>query len=187
MATQNKITEVIAAIKTLYPYYAKESDVATLVKLWEISLRAYPDEVVEVALLKSIQKCKTPPTPADIIEQINGMIESTEETEEEIWSKFTQALRKVRNELNYIQYPLFGETSEDARKRVEVIWDNLPKRAKQYIGTKSELMRMASDYTDDDLKFEKTRFLKTLPTLKKREEYTELRLLLGDERLLLGE
>ena len=95
MATQNKITEVIAAIKTLYSYYAKDTDLAVLVKTWGVLLKPYPDEVVEIALLKCFQKCKTPPTPADVIEQINLMIESTEETDEEIWGKFTKALRIV--------------------------------------------------------------------------------------------
>jgi hypothetical protein len=34
-------------------------------------------------------------------------------------------------------------------------------------------MRIA-EYTDDELKFEKNRFMKTMPTIQKRQEYAEL-------------
>ena len=185
MATVNKITEIIAGIKTIYPYYSKETNVEMLVKTWTVLLKNYPDEAVDVAFFKCLQTCKMPPTPADVIEQLNAMIELNEETDEELWSVYTKAIRKVENELYYIQYPYYGETPDNARDRITKVWDNLPERLRQYIGSKGELMRIARSYTDDELKFEKTRFLKTLPTIKKREEYNELKLLLGDNKLLI--
>lgn len=191
MATQNKITELIAAIKTLYSYYAKDSDVAVLVKTWAVLLKPYPDEVVEVALFKCFQKCKTPPTPADVIEQINLMVESTEPSEEELWAEYTKALKEVERQLYYFQFnyvlPCGKSQGDIARDKVKAIWEELPERLKRYIGSKGELIRMAQSYSDEELKFEKTRFFKSLPTIKKREEYSELRLSLSNEKLLLGE
>lgn len=191
MATQNKITEMIAAIKTIYPYYAKDSDVAILVKTWTILLKPYSDEIVELAFLRCFQKCKTPPTPADVIEQINFMEESNEPSDEELWAKFVRALRDVEKQMYYFQFTFVGENGktqgQEAREKVSEIWDSLPERVKKYVGSKGELMRAAQNYSDEELKYEKTRFFKSLPTIKKREEYTELRLLLGNEKLLLGE
>jgi hypothetical protein len=185
MATQKKIIEMIGAVKTIYPYYAKETDVQTLVKTWTLLLRDYPDEAVDVAFVKCLQTCKMPPTPADVIEQLNNMLEATESTDEELWSKFTKALDKVLPEVSengYIKCPLFGQTSADAHRRIEAVWNGLPERLQQYIGSKGELMRMSRDFTDNDLKFEKQRFLKTMPSIKKRVEYSQIAALIGGEQ-----
>ena len=46
MATEKKIAELIAAIKTIYPYYANETDVETLVNTWNLLLKDYSDNLV---------------------------------------------------------------------------------------------------------------------------------------------
>ena len=85
MATKNKITEMIAAVKTIYPYYAKDADVATLVKTWAVLLKDYPDDAVSVAFYKALQTCKMPPTPADVIENLDEMAKAMGQTDEELW------------------------------------------------------------------------------------------------------
>ena len=184
MASQNKIIEMIASIKTIYPYYAKETDVQMLVKTWTVLLKKYPDEAVEVAFFKCLQTCKMPPTPADVIEQLTAMQETNGQTDEELWSIFTKALRDVGVQVYRIKYPMVGE--KPPREQITDIWEGLPDRVKQYIGSRNEIMRMSQNYTDEELKFEKTRFFKTMPTIKKREEYTELKMLLsGESKLML--
>lgn len=189
MASVNKITEMIASIKTLYSYYAKDTDIKALVKTWHLLLNGYPDEAVEVAFLKCLQICKVPPTPADVIEQLQAMIETNETTDEELWSVLTKALRDTENQVYRFGFTFVqanGRTEGDnARAEVENIWNRLPNQLKHYLGSKGELMRMARGYNNEELKFEKTRFLKTMPTIKKREEYTELKLLLGENKNLL--
>lgn len=181
---------MIGAVKTIYPYYAKETDVQLLVKTWTLLLKDYPDKAVDVAFLKCLQTCKMPPTPADVVEQLNSMLEATEESTEELWSVYTKALDKVRPEVSengYIKCPLFGQTSADAHKRIEAVYEGLPEALKSYIGSKGELMRMARDYTDNDLKFEKQRFLKTIPTMKKRAEYNKIAALIeSDLKMIEG-
>lgn len=190
MASQNKIIQMIASIKTIYSYYAKETDVEVLVKTWTLLLNDYPDNAVEIAFLKCLKICKMPPTPADVIEQLNSMIETTEQSDEELWSVYTKAIYETENQMYRFGYTFIeanGKTQGDnARAKVTEVWNGLPERLKQYIGSKGELMRIARTYNDDELKYEKTRFLKTLPIIKKREEYTGLKALLGDERLLIG-
>ena len=185
MATQKKIIEMIGAVKTIYPYYAKETDVQTLVKTWTLLLKDYPDKAVDVAFFKCLQTCKMPPTPADVIEQLNSMLEATEATDEELWNEYTKALNKVEKQLGYLQYPLFGETPDDAHKRIEAVWEGLPEKVQYFIGSKGELMRMARNYTADDLKYEKNRFLKTMPQMKKRAEYNKIAALIGGDLKLI--
>ena len=178
MATINKITEIIAAIKTIYPYYAKESDVPTLVKTWEMLLREFPDEAVDVALYKCLQTCKTPPTPADLIEKLDAMHKSLEPTDEELWDAYVSALKRAERQIFRFNYTFVEENGltqgQNARKRVEAIWEGLPGRIQQYIGSYGEFIRMAQRYNDEELKYEKSRFMKQMPTVRERSEYKKL-------------
>lgn len=180
MATINKITEIIAAIKTIYPYYAKESDVPTLVKTWEALLREYPDNAVDVALYKCLQTCKTPPTPADLIEKLDAMHKALEPTDEELWTGFVQSIIEAERQIYRFDYNFVESNGltqgQNARNKVEEIWQAVPEKVKQYIGSKGEFIRMAQRYrySDDELKFEKNRFLKTMPTIQKRNEYKQI-------------
>lgn len=178
MATINKITEIIAAIKTIYPYYAKESDVPTLVKTWEMLLREYPDEAVDVALYKCLQTCKTPPTPADLIEKLDAMHNALEPTDEELWNVYVDALRNAERQIYRFGYTFVEDNGltqgQIARKRVEAIWEELPDKLKQYIGSYGEFIRMAQRYHDEELKYEKSRFMKQMPTIRERNEYKKL-------------
>ena len=171
MATKNKIIEMIGSIKTIYPYYAKETNVEILVKTWTVLLKDYADDVVEAAFFKCLQTCKMPPTPADVIEKIQGMLAVNDVSDEELWHEFTTALRKTATEVYYLTYPKFGV---DHRQNIQNIWDGLNAKIRSYLGSKGELMRLSSTYSDEEVKFEKTRFLKTMPTLQNRMEYAAL-------------
>lgn len=190
MASMNKITDIIGAIKTIYSYYAKDTDIVTLAKTWELLLKDYPDEAVDIAFLKCLQTCKVPPTPADVIEQLRAMIETTEPTQEELWSIYIDALSKTMRQMSCFGYSFVMENGrtqgDNARAEVEEIWNTLPDEIKSYLGSKSELMRMSQEYKfNNDLTFEKSRFLKTMPVIKKRKEYKEFSLLLGGGNLMI--
>ena len=178
MATINKITELIAAIKTIYPYYAKDSDVPTLVKTWEALLRDYPDNAVDAALYKCLQVCKTPPTPADVIEKLDAMHKALEPTDEELWTVYVTALRNAERLIFRFDYTFVEENGltqgQNARRKVEAIWEGLPDKLKQYIGSYGEFIRMAQRYHDEELKYEKTRFIKQMPVIAERSEYKKL-------------
>jgi hypothetical protein len=189
MASQNKIIQMIATIKTVYPYYAKETDVEILVKTWALLLKDVPDNIVEAALIKCLQTCKMPPTPAEVLEQVKAMTAANEPSDEEMWGVLTSALRKASNLTYRFRFTFVeanGKTQGDnARDDFQKLWDGLPEKIRLYLGSPGELMRM-SNYDDEELKFEKNRFLKHLPIIAKRQEYTELNLLLaGGNSLLL--
>lgn len=177
MASQKKIIEMIASVKAIYPYYAKDADIEMTVKTWKVLLKNIPDDVTEVAFYKALQTCKMPPTPADILEEVKGLINANEPTDEELWGVFLKVLPKI-SELRYMfrftAMQSNGKTQGDnARDKAEQIWQDLPDKLKQYVGSKSELMRLA-EYTDDELKYEKNRFMKSMPVIQKRQEYAEL-------------
>lgn len=171
MASKNKIIETIACIKSIYPYFAKDTNVEVLVKTWALLLKDYSDQEIEAALFKALQTCETPPTPAHIIKIIESMHELNEASDEELWSELTKALRTVEMEVYRIKYPLLGV---DHRQNIQQVWNKLSPKIRLYLGSVGELMRMASNYTDDELKFEKNRFLKAMPTLKTRTDYMAL-------------
>ena len=171
MATKNKIIEMIASIKTIYPYYAKDTNVEMLVNTWTLLLKEYPDNAIEAAFFQCLQVCKVPPTPADVIEKMNAMLNAAQVTDEQLWTEYVAALKKVETELYRIKYPLYGV---DHRANIQKQWDNLDDNIKQFLGSKSELIRIASTYTDDELKFEKNRFLKAMDTIQARADHLAL-------------
>lgn len=180
MASINKITEVIAAIKTIYPYYAKDADVQTLVKTWNVLLKDYSDDDVTTALYMCLQTCKMPPTPADLIERLMSLKSSLEPSDEELWEELTKAIRKGCRLIYSFQYTYVeanGLTQgENARKEFDRLWDGLPEKIRMYLGGRGEFMRLARSNDEEELKFERNRFLKTMPTIQKRHEYKQLHL-----------
>lgn len=184
MASQKKIIEMIGSIKTIYPYYAKDTDVELLVKTWTVLLKDYPDKAVDVAFYKCLQTCKMPPTPADVIEQLNSMIETTEQSPEELWTKLLKTFDKVKGYAYQLMTGCY-QIGVNPHAEMQKIWDNLDEELQQYIGSKGELMRMSRFYTDEDLKFEKNKFLKQIPVIRKRKDTAKMVLLLGDEKLLI--
>mgnify|MGYP006325100447 CR=1 FL=1 len=187
MASKKKLIEMIMSIKAIYPYYAKDSDIELTVKTWNILLKNIPDDVTEIAFYKALQTCKMPPTPADVLEEVKGLQKAIEPTDEELWGVFLKVLPKV-SELRYMfRFTAIQENGktqgENARDKVEKIWQDLPDKLKQYVGSKGELMRLA-EYTEDELKYEKNRFMKSTPIIHMRQEYTEL---IAGNNLMIGE
>lgn len=187
MASQKKIVEMIAAIKTIFSYYAKDSNVEMLVKTWHLLLRDYPDEVVEGAFLAALKKCKVPPTPADIIEIITEAEKSGEMSDQELWAAYHKALNDVLKLIPQFQYTYIDSTGisqgEQARRKVTAIWDGLPPKIRDYVASKSELIARARELNYGDISFEKNRFFKALPVIEKRITHSTLFLDGGENRL----
>ena len=194
MASQNKIIEMIGSVKTIYPYYARDladNMIETLVRTWGTLLKAYSDEVVEMAFYNCLQTCKMPPTPADIIEQIKSMNKALEPSDEELWTVYVNALRTTYDQMTRFGHTFVDSTGisqgEQARKKVDELWKGLPEKIKTYLGSKGELMRNAQTWStaQDFGTYEKPRFMKAMPVMEKRQEYNALMLDSGSNRLLL--
>lgn len=191
MASKKKIVELIASIKTIYPYYATGTERNSLVNTWELLLKDYSDKAVDVAMIECLKICKTPPTPADVIEQLKDFEQANRITDEELWSKLTEAVHETERLIYRFTFTFVEDNGltqgQNARNKAVQVWEQLPEELKSYLGGWSELRRMAQNYTDNDLHFEKSRFLKSMPAIRKRQEYKSLMLLTESNKLMLKE
>ena len=190
MASAKKIGEIIASIKAIYPYYAKDTDVDVLARTWMMLLREVPDELMSEAIYKCLQICKTPPTPADVLEQVQNMISENEPSAEELWVTLTSAVRRAANyicDFGYTFREANGKTQgEIAREKFQKVWDELPEKLKAYLGGTSELRRLAG-FDEDEMYYEKKQFLKSVKEISKRREFSPLGLLSGENKYLLAD
>ena len=177
MASAKKIGEFIASIKTIYPYYSKEGDSELLSEMWLLLLKGIPDEVANFAFLNCLKTCKIPPTPADVLEQVKLLSSINEPTDEELWGELLKALEEVRSLTPCFKYNFVEENGktqgENAKADFQKLWNNLPEKLRRYLGNKEELRRM-SKYDEEELKFEKNIFLKTMPAREKKHEMSLL-------------
>ena len=181
MASKKTIIKTIAAIKTIYNYFGKDSDLDLLVDTWAALLHNYTDEEVDRGLFLALRVCKYAPVPADIIEQIENQRQIEKPSEQELWALYRKALidtayYSYRLNYNYIDATGISQ-GEQARTAIAKIWDELPQELKIYLGDKSELIRNARELNNSDFSFEKNRFSKVFPILQKR---------IDDKRLLLS-
>lgn len=191
MASINKITDIIAAIKVIYPYYAKDTDIKLLANTWNGLLKPYDDKAVEVAMFKCLQTCKQPPTPADVIEQIQSMTKALDMSDEQLWATYIKALRETSYNMKRFHETFIDSTGisqgDQARNNVEKIWQGLDDKIKRYLGSKGELMRNATAWGEGEnafLTWEKPRFMKQMPIMEKRQEYSAM-LESGEYKFLL--
>jgi len=191
MASINKVTDILAAIKAVYPYYAKDSSIELTAQVWHTLLKPYDEAVVQAAVFKCLQTCKNPPTPAEVIEQINAVMKMDEPSDEELWSIYNKALIDTADQMTRFGYTHVDRTGisqgKQARMKVDEIWEGLPDKIKGYLSNKGELMRCANS-NNFDLTFatmEKQRFLRAMPAVAKRQEYKNLLLESGGGKNLL--
>lgn len=174
MANKKTIIKVIGAIKTVYNYFGKESDIELLVNTWHTLLAEYTDEEVNKGLYMALKKCKYAPVPADIIEQIESFRNIKKPSETQLWVEYQKALKEVlylsyRLNYNYIDYSGLSQ-GEQARRRIDEIWEELPQELQIYVGDKEELLTNARALNYSEGSYERNRFSKNYPIIQKRVE-----------------
>jgi hypothetical protein len=174
MASKKTIIKSIAAIKTVYSYFGKEVDLELLVNTWAALLDEYTDEEVDKGLFLALKKCKYAPVPADIIEQIEGFRNIKKPSEIELWVLLQKALKETLYYSHRLQYNYIDESGvsqgEQARRAINRVWNNLPEELKIYLGDKSEMIAAARALNSSEGSYERNRFSKTFPILRKRVE-----------------
>lgn len=189
MANKKTIIKAIGAIKTIYNYFGKDTDLELLVNTWDSLLKGYTDEEVDRGVYLTLQTCKYAPVPADIIEQIERFRNKEKPSEAELWAAYRKALKEVlyfsyRLDYNYIDDSGISQ-GDQARLAIEKIWSDLPQEIQIYIGDKSELVASAKALNVSDFSFERSRFSKVYPLLQKRVEDRKMFAALANNSLLL--
>ena len=178
MASKKKVLEIIATIKSIYPYYAKDGNVQLIANVWDRVFKNYSDEELDFGFGHCLETCKVPPTPADIIERINGMKKSLEPSNEMLWTVYYDALIRTLDLMAQFSYTFVEEDGisqgQKARNKVDKLYEGLPSKIKEYLGSKGELMRIARSIDTQDSSFEKARFLKAMPSVEKSQEARNL-------------
>lgn len=191
MASKTTIIKAIGAIKTIYSYFGKDTDLEMLVDTWTALLHNYSDEEVDKGVFLAMRVCKFAPVPADIIEQIENHRQIEKPSEIELWALYRQALKEVNYYTYRLNYNYIDATGisqgEQARRAIDAIWEGLPQELQIYLSDKSELIRNAREMNVADLSFERNRFSKTFPILQKRIEDKKLFLSMNDNLLRLGQ
>lgn len=178
MASKKSIIKAIGAIKTIYNYFGKDTDIELLVDTWAALLQNYTDEEVDKGVFMALRVCKYAPVPADIIEHIETLRKKDKPSESELWAHYRKALKEVlyysyRLEYNYIDNSGISQ-GEQARLRIAQIWEELPEELKIYIGDKQELVSSAKALNHSEVSYERNRFSKTFPLLERRVEDRKL-------------
>jgi hypothetical protein len=175
--TQNKVVEMIAAIKTIYPYYAKETDAKILVKTWTALMADIPDDIADKAFYKALQVCKMPPTPADVLEEVEAIISIGQPTDMEYWCEYSCALSETATHRVCFGFTFVeddGKTQGDrARERVHEVWEKLSEPVKQYLASENELIRKSREVAEN-MEWEQKAFIKAIPGCRKRIVYAAL-------------
>ncbi len=179
MANIKKIVELLALIKVTYPYYYKdksEEEIKMLTNVWNLALSEYTDKEVNDASIICIRECKTPPTPADIIERIKSF--NPTQTNEEMWGTMVKSFRKCEDlqyNFGYTFVESNGKTQgQIAKEKCRKMFEDLPEVAKLYIGSYGEFLRISRDCDDETLKFERIRFMKSADDNRKEIQKREM-------------
>ncbi len=172
MATKKNMAVMIATIKSIYPYYAKDTNIEVLAKTWLLLLQDYDDKIINNALILCMKECEMPPTPAHIIKKIEEM--QPKKTNTELWAEYVKALREVSRLQDNFEYTFVednGKTQgQNAKDKVREIFNSLPQELKIYVGSFGELLRKARDIDDVTLKYAEHNFMKIMPELRKEHE-----------------
>lgn len=142
-----------------------------LLKSWYAILKDYPKEVCDQAVINAIKNAEFAPRIGSIVKEIEKMQVAYEKTAEELWAELTGVLREVRDCAYRFRFTYVEENGktqgENARIRIKEIYNNLSPEIKDYVRNDFTLLEIA-DLTDQQLNYEKGRFLKTIPQIKER-------------------
>ena len=122
----------------------------------------------------AFKRCKMAFSPAEVIEVIEDMRNAKETSDEALWAIYRNSLREVLYYLPRINYT-FIDTSgisqgEQARAAIDRVWEKLPDEIRNYLADKDELIRNAREMNKEDITWERSRFLKTIPIIRKRQK-----------------
>jgi hypothetical protein len=163
---KSDILQILTLIRANYENaYANTSDeeAALLVQFWHESLKPYPKTLVFEGTKNAIRNSEFPPRLATILNEIKKLTAANEPTFEELWAELNGVLGKVYDISRYLCYPQHYKQATD---KIESIFKNLSRDLQLYLVTPSALIEL-SEMSQESLTFEKARFFKSMPPLRK--------------------
>lgn len=174
--TKQYVAGLIALLKSEYPREFREmteKQFAAKIEMWHNSLEKYPKEVVDAAFRRALETSTYPPALANILGNVKEIQKALEPTDTEFWEMLLTATRRATERVRSFHYTFVeanGLTQgQNARNEFKAIWAEMPQVLKDYCGNENGLISLTR-LGNEELAFEKGRFLKMLPTLKTRAE-----------------
>lgn len=175
---KSAVPRIFELIRTAYDnaFAGKsENDMYNLVELWYDCLREYPYEVVVQATKNAIKHSEYPPRIATVVKEAESLIDAQGTGDGELWNGLCSALRQIRSELPYasdrydtvVHNDTGLTTAGEARKFIAKVYNGLDEKVKEYCGNMRGFMDLAA-IAEEDMQYEKGRFLKQLPVLAER-------------------
>lgn len=173
-----------------------DDEVTLLIESWYAILKPYPRDVCNEAVMQTLKRARFAPRVGDIVETIEKMQNVFQKSDNELWVELIKVLPKARSLVYAFQFTAVednGRTQGDnARIELSAVFEGLPKELKAYLHSESGL-RQLSDYDDEQLSYERGRFMRIMPQVKEREKTRKelpanvAALVKGVEENLLGE
>lgn len=146
-----------------------------LVNLWYEGLKFYPKELCDVAVKNALFKAEFVPKIATVLKEVETLYSAQQASDGQLWSELVSACAQIRDDVPYssdrydtvIHEDTGLTTAGEMRKTIAKIYDGLDPKLKEYCGSMRGFMDL-SQTDEEDLKYEKGRFLKQLPIITER-------------------
>ena len=135
-----------------------------LTESWFEALCTYPKEICDQAVNNALKKAKFAPRLGDITEEIENILNADSKTDEELWAELVSTLPRIYEISRYLRYSQYAAW---AHTKLTEVFNSLDQMLQTYLVNISTLVEL-SELEEDSLKFEKARFFKQVPNLRKR-------------------
>jgi len=130
-------------------------------KMWLEILKVFPTEIISAAFKQVMSESQFAPHVGDIVAKIREIKEAQMKQPNELWCELQEAFRKADGAI----YRLRNDTDKTpAREELNKLFDGLSAELQMYCITMPNFIKMSGE----DMSYEKGRFLKAVPDIRKR-------------------
>lgn len=147
-------------------YNFGDDEQSLLVESWYEALSEYPKEICDRAVNNALKYARFAPKLGDIVEEIQKLMNADSKSDEELWAELMNVTAKVYDISRYLKYVQYFK---NATAKLRDIYDGLSGELKLYVVNISTLIEI-SELPKESLPYEKARFFKQMPVLRRHAE-----------------
>ena len=147
-------------------YNFGDDEQSLLVESWYEALSEYPKEICDRAVNNALKYARFAPKLGDIVEEIEKLMNADSKSDEELWAELMNVTAKVYDISRYLKYEQYFK---NATAKLRDIYDELSGELKLYVVNISTLIEI-SKLPRESLPYEKARFFKQMPVLRRHAE-----------------
>lgn len=147
-------------------YNFGDDEQSLLVESWYEALSEYPKEICDRAVNNALKYARFAPKLGDIVEEIEKLMNADSKSDEELWAELMNVTAKVYDISRYLKYEQYFK---NATAKLRDIYDGLSGELKLYVVNISTLIEI-SELPRESLPYEKARFFKQMPVLRRHAE-----------------